>query len=273
MPDRPAVPAPIKRQLRQEAAFGCCVCGNPLIQYHHIVPYAEDQHFRPEDMMALCPNHHVAANQGAIAVKDQRKAKTEPYNNAQGHVRGQLYVNQRDTHVNLGGHLFKSSAGVLLQVDSEPLISTALSSDWRLLLDVRLYGQDDHLLAEIVENEWISHEPLPWDIDFGLQTLSVRSAARKIALGINARAEPVEIRGELWYRGRSLKAANKTIVAGGATLTGGSTIVNGALRLRSDEGGVSIGPMRQRMTKAEQVAEQARQRHRAKPTKKRPRRR
>jgi hypothetical protein len=30
------IPSEIKRQLRQEAGFGCCICGIPIIEYHHI---------------------------------------------------------------------------------------------------------------------------------------------------------------------------------------------------------------------------------------------
>lgn len=49
------MPLPVKRKLRQEAGFGCCKCGRPIIEYHHIIPYSnDDPHFRVEDMMCLC---------------------------------------------------------------------------------------------------------------------------------------------------------------------------------------------------------------------------
>jgi len=34
-------PEELERQLRREAGFGCCFCGNPIIQYHHIREDAE----------------------------------------------------------------------------------------------------------------------------------------------------------------------------------------------------------------------------------------
>ncbi len=37
----PSTPLLIKRQLRQEAGFGCCKCGKPIIQYHYIIPYTQ----------------------------------------------------------------------------------------------------------------------------------------------------------------------------------------------------------------------------------------
>jgi hypothetical protein len=134
------------------------------MQYHHIVPYSVEPHFRPEDMMALCPNHHELANDGALSVEQQRAAKASPYNRQHGHVKGQLYVNQLGTKLSLGGQIFDSAAGDLLRIDDETLIRTALSEDGALLLSVRLFDKAGTLLAEIDENEWISHEPLPWDI-------------------------------------------------------------------------------------------------------------
>lgn len=71
------VPLPVKRQLRQEAGFGCCVCGLPIIQYHHIIPRAIEEHNRPEDMMIFCPNHHDAATKGAMTESQQRSYKAE----------------------------------------------------------------------------------------------------------------------------------------------------------------------------------------------------
>lgn len=59
---RPPTPADVERKLRQEAGFGCARCGHPYIEYHHIIPYAEEPHFRAEDMIALCGNCHSAVS-------------------------------------------------------------------------------------------------------------------------------------------------------------------------------------------------------------------
>ena len=53
-------PEGVKRLLRQEAGFGCARCGHPYLEYHHIIPYKDDQHFRSEDMVCLCGNCHPA---------------------------------------------------------------------------------------------------------------------------------------------------------------------------------------------------------------------
>src|SRR5450755_2216738 len=82
---RKSLPAAVARQLRQEAGFGCCKCGTPILQYHHIVEWAEEEHFRPEDMMVLCPLHHDQATKGAMPAIEQRQMKSAPHNIQRGH--------------------------------------------------------------------------------------------------------------------------------------------------------------------------------------------
>ena len=82
MSDRSHLPAEIKRQLRQEANFGCVVCGAPIIQYHHIIPYSEREHHDPEHMTVLCPNHHSHAGPDSEALTPDMlyEYKSEPHN-------------------------------------------------------------------------------------------------------------------------------------------------------------------------------------------------
>jgi predicted nucleic acid-binding Zn-ribbon protein len=191
--DRPQTPADVKRVLRQDACFGCCACGNPLLQYHHIIPYAEDHHFRPADMMALCPNHHVEANERVLDEQQQRALKTSPFNCNQGLASGQLALRQLNTDVDLGGHIFVADAGQLIRVDGDPLLTTRVSSAGGLLLSVRLFHQEDQLVAEVVDNEWISYDPFPWDIEFRFRELKIRCGPRKISLAIGRSPSPSEV--------------------------------------------------------------------------------
>ncbi len=54
----------IRIRLRQEAGFGCAICGNPLIQNAHIIEYHLTQEIRAEDMITLCPDCHMEADAG-----------------------------------------------------------------------------------------------------------------------------------------------------------------------------------------------------------------
>jgi len=66
MPSCNNAPAEVKRRLRQEALFGCCMCGNPLIDNAHIIEYHKTKQFPEEDMLTLCPNFHEEADYGHV---------------------------------------------------------------------------------------------------------------------------------------------------------------------------------------------------------------
>ncbi|MFL6509218.1 MAG: hypothetical protein ACJ704_14960 [Nitrososphaeraceae archaeon] len=56
------VPLQIQRQLRKETLYGCAICGCPILEYAQIIPYDEIQAFIPENMVSLCPFHHLQYN-------------------------------------------------------------------------------------------------------------------------------------------------------------------------------------------------------------------
>jgi 5-methylcytosine-specific restriction endonuclease McrA len=38
---RPKIPEGVKREVRQRCGFGCVICGLPIYEYDHLVPYAQ----------------------------------------------------------------------------------------------------------------------------------------------------------------------------------------------------------------------------------------
>jgi len=40
---RPPILEPMKRSVRQRCSFGCVICGLPLYEYHHMIPYADTE--------------------------------------------------------------------------------------------------------------------------------------------------------------------------------------------------------------------------------------
>jgi hypothetical protein len=67
-----------------------------------------------------------------------------------------------------------------------------------LKLSLTVYDRDDRLLVVIEDNEWLSGDPLPWDIEASFQRLTLREKARTINLGLNARSIPPFLAAELW---------------------------------------------------------------------------
>src|SRR5712692_7936645 len=124
-PARDQVPEDVKRQLRQQAGFGCVACGLPVFQYHHIIPWEVEQHNRVGDMMVVCPNHHDQCTKGAILEPEQRSWKAKPFNIERGYVDGQLKINQSYCAVACGSCLMVND-GTQVRIDGEPLLSLSL---------------------------------------------------------------------------------------------------------------------------------------------------
>jgi len=193
------IPEPIERLVRQQAGFGCCKCGNPIIEYHHIMRGSED----PQDIMILCPTCHHEATVGAMTEEEQRFYKLHPFNIERGYVEGNLKINQKLPAVVIGTNQFVGEGDFML-VDQESLLSLKVNSG-RLELSVKLYDRNDQLLAYIENNEWISGDPMSWDLESSFQQFKIRHKLRNIALEIDARRSPIEIRADLWRRGQNFQ--------------------------------------------------------------------
>ncbi|WP_371598551.1 HNH endonuclease [Streptomyces sp. NBC_00564] len=201
MPDsNRKTPSDVARRLRQHARFGCCRCGLPVYQYHHIIPYSQEQHFRVEDMMILCPLCHDMATKGALNDKEQREIQASPFNVRKGLAQGTLHVNQSYCAIVAGGIILVGE-GPVIAVSGEPLISIRPGETGELLLSVTLYSEEGSLIAEIVDNEWISGDPSVWDMESDHQKLTIRSAPYKVALNLDIRGEPAHMRAKLWHAG------------------------------------------------------------------------
>jgi hypothetical protein len=193
------IPSAIKRRLRQESGFGCCVCGHPFIEYHHIVPFTEIESHDSREMMVLCPNHHQECTVGALDRNSQYIAKGNPFNIARGFANGQFVNAAKVIAAYLGGNIMFGT-GCKLMVGDEPLLAIRSDEKGRLLLTVMLYSSSDELLLSIRDNEWMTGDPFPWDFEFGINTLCLRNASRNINLNIDARSLPIRIRGDLWRK-------------------------------------------------------------------------
>jgi hypothetical protein len=213
MYDRLAFPLPVKRQLRQESGFGCCKCGRPIIEYHHIVPYTQqDPHFRPHDMMCLCPYCHHEATVGAMTEAEQRILKANPINIKNGQVGGLLKINQKLLILSLGNNEFINDRE-LITIDEENIIELTQSEEGAILLSLKLYDAKNNLLLKIEENEWVSGDYLPWDIDSSFQFLKIRQKKGKIILDIDVKGETILMTGNLFYNGLELQITKDRILS------------------------------------------------------------
>lgn len=72
------------RTLRREVGFGCPICRNPFLTWHHFdPPWHVEKHWRPEGIIALCLGCHASADgkgghPGAYSADELRRLKTSP---------------------------------------------------------------------------------------------------------------------------------------------------------------------------------------------------
>lgn len=238
---RAPVPKALKRELRQEAGFGCCLCGLPIIQFHHIVEWAEERHFRASDMMALCPTHHDQATKGALPRAEQRAAKTNPYNKLRGLVEGRLAVKQDYPAADLGSVTVVNEGPILL-LDGEAVFGMRVEQ-CSLLLSITLRNNNDDLLLLIEDNEWLAGDPFAWDIESDWQKLVIRERSGTINLSLDVRQKPIAFTGSFWRNGTHFRVTPDGILVGSDRRPGGISelaLVGIALRFSSD--GMQIDP-------------------------------
>lgn len=209
---RPAIPNAVKRALRQEAGFGCCVCGLPILQYHHIVEWSDEQHNRLSDMMVLCPTHHDQASKGAFPKVEQRAAKVSPFNIERGRAGGLLAVKQSYPAIDLGS-VTVVNEGSIFEIDGEQMLGMEIQ-DGSLLVSLLLRSQSGEQLCLVDQNEWLSGDPMAWDIEADWQRLTIRERAESINLSLNVKSIPASLTGEFWGNGDRIKVTNDRIILG-----------------------------------------------------------
>ena len=77
MPERPPIPADLRRHVLVEAGHRCAIhtCRHGDVDVHHIVPWARREEHTFENLIALCPNCHRRAERGDIDRKSLRLYK------------------------------------------------------------------------------------------------------------------------------------------------------------------------------------------------------
>lgn len=211
MTDRPSIPNEIKRGLRIESGFGCCRCGFPFIEYHHIIPYSKVFEHNPENMMTVCSRCHDIITSGVISEEEQERLKRNPFNKSSNNVNGEIFL--RKNTITVGNSKFRCN-GPLIVVDGEPIISTTHDLEGNVLLTLSLYDKDNNLLVKIVENEWVIRPSDAWDLESSPRKIVLRQCPRNISLEICLVDNNLKLIGKFWSNGHLVKTNDKGIVIG-----------------------------------------------------------
>ena len=241
--DRTKRPAELDRELRKEAGYGCCRCGKPFIEYHHILGYEVTGHAK-DQMMVLCPECHYLATVGAIVRDEQYRLKASPFNQERGFALGALFVTAQDLVVRMGLNWFVGE-GVKIAVDTVSMLSIRKASDGAITLSTSLYDRGDRLLLELSDNEWITGDTNMWDMEFKPRWLRLREKRRTVNLIVDARNDRLSVTGVFWKRGFSVTINDSEIVVGPPIDTHiiGFGFFDGGFSIGAKDGESTIGPI------------------------------
>ncbi|WP_107816745.1 HNH endonuclease [Celeribacter persicus] len=229
------IPAGVRRQLRQEAGFGCCVCGAPFVEYHHIIPWSEKQHNDPEHMIALCPSHHTEV--AKLTRQKQYDLKFTPHNIKTGQIRGTLISAETEPSFIVGGNTYINTPKIFTYYDL-PLITYDIIEGERSL---SLYFPDNKFWPELrITNNQIAANPNNfWDIDFHHNLATFRKKKGKKFLEIDFRNPVAELNTELEIRAQIFRFS-PTSTNFGTNKIAGAKLVNCVA-------GIGFGSSRQRL--------------------------
>lgn len=211
-------PAHVRRKLRQEAFFGCCRCGNPLIENAHIIEYHLTKQFPEEDMLALCPNCHTEADLGHYPKHVLRDFKQNPFNKNKNYIKKQFMVTGDKMVINVGSSKFINTERIFIVNDFE-LLSITRQEGLYLSLNVNLFDKYNRFIALVHDNFWYVDRNYVWDIEYRPQHLILRKKPRDITLEIEIKNEEVFITGDLYYNGFLIPIKPKDINIGGMVIS------------------------------------------------------
>jgi trigger factor len=206
--DRPAISEPIKREVRQRCAFGCVICGLPLYEYDHLVPYSEVGAHHAANLVLLCDKHHREKTSGLLPIQQVTAASANPANARAGQSAAyQLHYADRECEADIASNVYvwpELAEGVMtapLVVDDTPLVLFRMQ-DGHLLLTVQLFDENNEMLVQILDNELV-YSVDQWDVQFEGLELTVRAAHREIFVRMKFKPPSrVEIdRGHIWRNG------------------------------------------------------------------------
>jgi hypothetical protein len=173
-------PFQIQKQLRRDVSYGCAICGCPILEYAHIVPSTNVQAFLPENMVALCPFHHIEYNNGEVSVSALYDAKNNPYNKI--HEKHAFIIQSQDMTINIGKCKFVNTSRILV-IDDFDIISIKREDEKYVLLDINFFDKLNNLIAIVSENTWTAEKrrnSRDWSIRYKPKHLTIQNQSKNI---------------------------------------------------------------------------------------------
>lgn len=215
-------PLQIQKQLRKETLYGCAICGCPILQYVHIIPYSSIQAFLPENMVTLCPFHRIKYDNKEITQSALRDAKINPYNKTK-EQEAFIIAQSQDMIINIGKCKFINTSRILV-VDDFDIITIRRGEEQQedkkyLLLDINFFDKFNNLIAVVSENSWTAERMRSssngdWKISYNKpKHLVIQNSARNIMFDAKVNNNEIILTANgMYYNGSSIRITENEIL-------------------------------------------------------------
>jgi hypothetical protein len=182
-----AIPAAVRRLIRQECGFGCVCCGRALVQYDHFdPPFDEATNHRVEGIALLCGSCHDKRNHRLLSAETVAARRRDPVTFRNGQARESLDL-VAPLVVHLGSSSFRNLSSIVRTHDGDRwlAIDEPEAADAPARLYAKFHDDDGQLSLEIDGNEWrcfMDH----WDNEVVGPLIRVHRSLRDVVLELVA---------------------------------------------------------------------------------------
>ncbi|PXW33200.1 hypothetical protein DET57_1392 [Klebsiella oxytoca] len=213
------IEADIARKIRQDAGYGCVMCGVMFVDYEHIEPEFKDaREHDPEKMTLLCKPCHDDVTYKRKTKKKVWLAKADPFTKKHGLVKGIFDPETEFKEVKIGS-LTSTGSSIFMKVFGKPIFWFSEPEDPDEPIGFNaIFSSSDGMIGYMEKN--IFHGVVAkHDIDSHGFTIEIRKEKGKILLVMHIEGDAtiyVE-RFSIDYLGYNITVNKK-----GATLRGGN---------------------------------------------------
>src|ERR687885_255563 len=185
------IPLQIQKQLQKETLYGCAICGCPILEYVQMIPNSDTQTFIPENMVSLCPFHHLQYRNGDnLSESSIRNVKNNPYNKT--HENDSFIIQSQDISIVVGKCKFVNTSRILV-IDDFDIISIKRENGKYVLLDINFFDKLNNLIAIVSENSWTAEKNNDWNISYKPGSLMIQNQIIIKTEGMYYNRTPIKI--------------------------------------------------------------------------------
>lgn len=190
-----------RKILRQEANFGCAICGEPYLTYHHFNPsWANKPHDNPEGMIALCNTCAKQADGGAYTNKQLVEHKRNPC----------LQGKDLASHFRWRRQKFLYFVGGNIVIDCNTLVKDNRTGEkviWQeeqketglMTISLKIKNAQGGVILQMKQNQWEVCQKEVYDVDSSSQGKKLKVIGKE------------DTRFQIWFRSLSHKTLEKKI--------------------------------------------------------------